>query len=200
MKKILKKVLQNRLVAFGLILAVELVWLVIFVTRLASYSTVISVIFTVISLLAVLWIINRDDNPAYKVAWIILIMALPILGGLFYLAVGHKRPSRNMRRKMERERIRTEDELLQDPDVMEAIRALDRRIEGQVRYTSVTGGYPVYRGTSARYYQIGEELYRELLEELKKAEHFIFMEFIIIPNPVNFPFDRTGCCPTYISF
>ena len=171
MKKILKKVLQNRLVAFGLILAVELVWLVIFVTRLASYSTVISVIFTVISLLAVLWIINRDDNPAYKVAWIILIMALPILGGLFYLAVGHKRPSRNMRRKMERERIRTEDELLQDPDVMEEIRALDRRIEGQVRYTSVTGGYPVYRGTSARYYQIGEELYRELLEELKKAEH-----------------------------
>ena len=45
MKKILKKVLQNRLVAFGLILAVELVWLVIFVTRLASYSTMISVIF-----------------------------------------------------------------------------------------------------------------------------------------------------------
>lgn len=180
MKKILKKVLQNRLVAFGLILAVELVWLVIFVTRLASYSTMISVIFTVISLLAVLWIINRDDNPAYKVAWIILIMALPILGGLFYLAVGHKRPSRNMRRKMERERIRTEDELLQDPDVMEEIRALDRRIEGQVRYTSVTGGYPVYRGTSARYYQIGEELYRELLEELKKAEHFIFMEFFIV--------------------
>ena len=180
MKKILKKVLQNRLVAFGLILAVELVWLVIFVTRLASYSTMISVIFTVISLLAVLWIINRDDNPAYKVAWIILIMALPILGGLFYLVVGHKRPSRNMRRKMERERIRTEDELLQDPDVMETIRALDRRIEGQVRYTSVTGGYPVYRGTSARYYQIGEELYRDLLEELKKAEHFIFMEFFIV--------------------
>ena len=180
MKKILKKVLQNRLVAFGLILAVELVWLVIFVTRLASYSTMISVIFTVISLLAVLWIINRDDNPAYKVAWIILIMALPILGGLFYLVVGHKRPSRNMRRKMERERIRTEDELLQDPDVMEEIRALDRRIEGQVRYTSVTGGYPVYRGTSARYYQIGEELYRDLLEELKKAEHFIFMEFFIV--------------------
>ena len=117
MKKILKKVLQNRLVAFGLILAVELVWLVIFVTRLASYSTMISVIFTVISLLAVLWIIRSAST-------VILIMALPILGGLFYLAVGHKRPSRNMRRKMERERIRTEDELLQDPDVMEAIRAL----------------------------------------------------------------------------
>ena len=49
-----------------------------------------------------------------------------------------------------------------------------------MRYTSVTGGYPVYRGTSARYYQIGEELYRELLEELKKAEHFIFMEFFIV--------------------
>ena len=179
MRKILKK-LQSRLVVFGLLLAVELVWLLTLVTRLVSYSAVISAAFTVLSLLVVLWIINRDDNPAYKVAWIILIMALPLLGGLFYLAVGHKQPSRKMRRKMEKERIRTEDELLQDPEVIEEIRSCDRRVEGQVRYTSVTGGYPVYKNTLARYYQIGEEMYRDLLEELKKAEHFIFMEFFIV--------------------
>lgn len=59
MKKILKTILQNRLVAFGLILAVELGWLLVFVTELAKYSTVISIIFTILSLLAVLWIINR---------------------------------------------------------------------------------------------------------------------------------------------
>lgn len=179
MRKILKT-LQSRLVVFGLILAVELVWLLILVTRLVSYSAAISAVFTVLSLLVVLWIINRDDNPAYKVAWIILIMALPLLGGLFYLAVGHKQPSRKMRRKMEKERIRTEDELLQDTEVMEEIRACDRRVEGQTRYTSVTGGYPIYKNTAARYYQIGEELYQDLLEELKKAEHFIFMEFFIV--------------------
>ena len=160
MKKILKKILQNRLVAFGLILAVELAWLLIFLTELVNYSTVISILFTVLSLLVVLWIINRDDNPAYKMAWIILIMTVPLIGGLFYLAVGHKQPSRGMRRKMEAERVRTEDELLQDPEVLEEIRACDRRIEGQIRYTALTGGYPVYGNTAARYYQIGEELYR----------------------------------------
>ena len=180
MKKILKKILQNRLVAFGLILAVELAWLLIFLTELVNYSTVISILFTVLSLLVVLWIINRDDNPAYKMAWIILIMTVPLIGGLFYLAVGHKQPSRGMRRKMEAERVRTEDELLQDPEVLEEIRACDRRIEGQSRYTALTGGYPVYGNTAARYYQIGEELYQDLLEELKKAEHFIFMEFFIV--------------------
>ena len=55
MKKILKKILQNRLVAFGLILAVELAWLLIFLTELVNYSTVISILFTVLSLLVVLW-------------------------------------------------------------------------------------------------------------------------------------------------
>ena len=180
MKKILKTILQNRLVAFGLILAVELGWLLVFVTELAKYSTVISIIFTILSLLAVLWIINRDDNPAYKMAWIILIMTVPLIGGLFYLAVGHKQPSRRMRRKMEAERLRTDKELRQDPKVMEAVRACDRRVEGQAYYISSTGGYPVYGNTSARYYQVGEELYRDLLEELKKAEHFIFMEFFIV--------------------
>ena len=163
MKKILKTILQNRLVAFGLILAVELGWLLVFVTELAKYSTVISIIFTILSLLAVLWIINRDDNPAYKMAWIILIMTVPLIGGLFYLAVGHKQPSRRMRRKMEAERLRTDKELRQDPKVMEAVRACDRRVEGQAYYISNTGGYPVYGNTSARYYQVGEELYRDLL-------------------------------------
>ena len=178
--KLLKKLLQSRLLVFGLILAVELFWFLIFVTRLVNYSTAISIAFTGLSLLVVLWIINRDDNPAYKMAWIILIMAVPLLGGLFYLAVGHKQPSRKMRRKMEAERLRTENELLQDPEILKEAGASDRRIEGQMRYISETGGYPVYRNTSARYYQIGEELYQDLLEELKKAEHFIFMEFFIV--------------------
>ena len=70
--KLLKKLLQSRLLVFGLILAVELFWFLIFVTRLVNYSTAISIAFTGLSLLVVLWIINRDDNPAYKMAWIIL--------------------------------------------------------------------------------------------------------------------------------
>ena len=85
MKKLLKKVL-NRMVIFGILLAVQLGWFLVFFTKLTGYSTVISLAFTVLSFLTVLWIINTEDNPAYKMAWIILVLIVPLLGGLFYVA------------------------------------------------------------------------------------------------------------------
>lgn len=181
MRKILKKLL-NRLVVFGVLMAIQLGWFLAIFTKLIHYSAYISAAFTVMSILAVLWIINKDDNPAYKMAWIILILTVPLLGGMFYLVVGHKRPSRKMRRRMEAEQNRTEKELCQDEAVMKAVRDCDPRVEGQTRYISSTGGYPLHRNTSARYYQIGEELFADLMEELKKAEHFIFMEFFIVED------------------
>ena len=70
MKKILEKVL-NRLVVFGVLLAIQLGWFLLLFTKLVNYSNVLSMVLLVLSVLAVLWIINTEDNPAYKIAWII---------------------------------------------------------------------------------------------------------------------------------
>ena len=46
--------------------------------------------FTVLSIVIVLYIIGKDDNSAYKIGWIVLIMVLPLFGGLLYLFSGIK--------------------------------------------------------------------------------------------------------------
>ena len=179
MKKILGKLL-NRIVIFGILLAVQLGWFLLTFTKLVNYSTGLSLVFRVISILAVLWIINTEDNPAYKIAWIILILVAPLLGGLFYVAVGHKRPGKGMRKRLDAERKRTEGELTQQEEVMERVGEVDQGTKGESYYLAEIGGYPVWDHTSAVYYKLGEEYYTSLLEELKKAEHFIFMEFFIV--------------------
>lgn len=179
MKKVLGKVL-NRIVIFGFLLALQLGWFLLTLTKLVNYSTGLSLALRILSILAVLWIINTEDNPAYKIAWIIFVLVLPLLGGLFYVAVGHKRPAKGMRRRLDAEEKRTEGELLQDPAILGKLGALDRRVRGDVYYLAESGGYPTWDHTSATYYRIGEEYYASLLEELKKAEHFIFMEYFIV--------------------
>ena len=181
MRKILKKI-SNRLVIFGLLLLVQLGWFLVFLTRLASYSTGVSVLFTLVSLVAVLWILNRDENPAYKMSWIILILVFPLLGGFFYLIVGNKQPSKGMRRRLEAEEKRTGRELWQKPEILKEVGSLDGRMEGQFRYVSEKAGYPVYTNTQARYYPVGEALFADLLKELERAEHFIFMEYFIVED------------------
>ena len=141
MKKILGKLL-NRIVIFGILLAVQLGWFLLTFTKLVNYSTGLSLVFRIISILAVLWIINTEDNPAYKIAWIILILVAPLLGGLFYMAVGHKRPAKGMRKRLDAERKRTEGELKQQEEIMERLGEMDQGTKGESYYLAEAGGYP----------------------------------------------------------
>ena len=66
----------------------------------------LSAIFTGITIaldvIFVLYIINSDINAEYKIAWIVPILFLPILGCLFYIIFGRKRLSRFTRKKLTR--------------------------------------------------------------------------------------------------
>lgn len=50
----------------------------------------------------------------------------------------------------------------------------------QSRYIRDLAGFPVYRKTRTHYFHVGQELYKEMIAQLQKAEHFIFMEYFII--------------------
>ena len=100
MKKKYKKLITNRILLTGFLLVIQAVWLVIFLQRLISYSVWVNVGFTLLSILITLFLIGKEENSAYKIAWIILILCLPLFGGLLYLFFGNKNPSKNMKRRL----------------------------------------------------------------------------------------------------
>ena len=90
LKKI-AKLIFNRLFYVVLAMAVQLGWLLLLFLKAASYSRYISVGLTILSILVVLWIVNREINPSYKLAWAMLILSLPIFGLVLYLVFGQSR-------------------------------------------------------------------------------------------------------------
>ena len=179
MKQLLK-FLFSRVVIVGLLLIVQVVWFFLFFLELVEYSAVINILLNLISLLAVLYIINRPDNPAYKMAWAIAILVFPVLGGLMYLTLGSKQPKKSLRRMLDRSGRQLKPLLVQDEEVTSKVRLEDPSAAGQMHYIREYAGYPVYEGTTATYFKSGEDNFPVLLEELKKAKHFIFMEYFII--------------------
>ena len=91
MKKLSQKVFGRIAVTAALIL-IQAAWLLVWFTRLAHYAPWVGAVFTALSILIVLYIVRKDDNPAYKIVWIILILLVPLLGGLLYVVFGNKRP------------------------------------------------------------------------------------------------------------
>ena len=94
------KVLKSRTVLVGLAILIQAAWYILFLRQLTSYSVFINGFFRILSVVIVLYLIRKDENSAYKIAWIILIMLIPLLGGILYVLVGNKKPSKKIAQKM----------------------------------------------------------------------------------------------------
>ena len=176
----LLKMLFSRVVIVGLILFLQVSYGILLLAKLGNYSTELHMAFTIISILVVLYIINKSDNPGYKLAWIVPILAFPLLGGILYLAMGDKKPARRMRKKLVLVEEITDPLLYQDPRIIEEIEQKNSMVAGHVKYLHKQIGYPIYKHTHTEYFKSGEEYFQQLLIELKKAKHFIFMEYFIV--------------------
>lgn len=176
----LLRFLFSRMIIVGLMLAIQFFVFIFLITKFSHYSGIISSICTLISALVVLWIINKSDNPAYKLAWIIPILIFNISGGILYIILGNKKPSRKMRRELEKVQKETSKYLIQNDKVSEELRKENEIILGHANYINHAAGFPIYKNTEVKYYSVGEDNYADLIEELKKAKQYIFMEYFII--------------------
>ena len=116
--KILKFLLR-RLVFVTVAIILQLIWMTYLFIVIGEYSKIIEWIFRIFSIFVVIYIANKDDNPAYKLAWTIPILLFPIFGGFLYLVLGDKQPAKKLRLKLEKSIHDTEFLLGQDYGVME---------------------------------------------------------------------------------
>ena len=57
----------QRILITGLLILIQLVWFVLFFTKLAAVASWINILFIVLSFLIVLQLVNKEENPAYKI-------------------------------------------------------------------------------------------------------------------------------------
>ncbi|HHT43710.1 MAG TPA: cardiolipin synthase [Firmicutes bacterium] len=179
MKKILSFLFHRFTIAAAAILA-QFAALVLMIGRFSNYFPQFYALLTLLSAVAVIIIATGRAKSAYKIAWIILILLFPIFGGLFYLVLGKTRLSRRMRRKMEKTRLHGEKSLEASESVLHELQEMDQRAAGQARYIQNHAAYPVYRHEYSRFYPLGDLAFPAMLEELEKAQRFIFLEYYII--------------------
>ncbi len=163
-----------------LMLAVQAFLLVSFILWLSAYFVYLYFAFVLLSILLVIHILNKYDNPMYMLAWIIPILSLPVFGAIFYIFVQANLGSRPIQRGLARTIRETAPLLRTKKEVYDRLEWADQDVAGLARYVEEYGGYPIDMNTAVTYFPTGMDKYEHLLEELKKAETFIFMEYFIV--------------------
>lgn len=170
----------NRIIITGLGVIIQLLIYFSMLIAFNDYSNWFYGFSIAISVFAVLWIINNDSNPSYKMAWIILIMLAPVFGGIFYLEFGNNRMSKREKKSMCRIDESTLLHLPKNEDINKGLMETDKSAALQSRYIQKFGGYAAAINSSVDYFSLGEEYFEDLKKELNKARHFIFLEYFII--------------------
>lgn len=158
----------------------QIVWFVIILNNIVTYSVYIQFILTFASILMVLYLVNKDESPAYRMSWIIVITLFPVFGGLLYLMMGNKRPTMWMRRSVDHLQKLHSQEMSSVPSAQAFLEKKDKRLSGLSHYISKYAHMPVYTNTSAIYFKNGESMMPSLLKDLRAAKRTIFIEFFIV--------------------
>lgn len=185
--KILKKILNfitGRMFIVGVSIFIQVLILVFTIWKLSEVFVYLYALFLLLSVVAVLFVLNNDDNPSFKLAWTVPIMLFPVFGGILYLFFGAQKATRKFRRTLNDIKERTSGYLQPDEEVLDRLHHLSMTRYNQSEYLTNCAGYPLYENATVKFLSPGERKFEALVRKLKTAEHFIFMEYFIIQEGV----------------
>ena len=131
-----------------------------------------------VEILCALKIVASDDNPDYKVPWLLFVLILPVVGFMLYFLFYSRKLKRKFIRRLKalyEHRYRREDS-----EEFAALQAKAPEIALDARMLCRIGRTHLYQGTKQQYFSLGEDMHRQMLLDLQGAKRFIFLEYFII--------------------
>lgn len=159
-------ILQISIMLFVYIFIIEKFWIV-------------TLLYLFIQVVLLLGLIKNSKNYSFTLPWIIILLVAPFFGTLLYLVIGQNKYSSKLLKRIVASEKSSKKYLTQDDIIRDEFKDNSR-----LRYISDFSGFPVTKNNNIEYYPLGDDAFPVMLEELKKAEKFIFMEYFIIAHGI----------------
>ena len=187
MKKKLRGLLR---IIFGrttyVLLAILLQIAILFIPLrlMEEYVVYLYAAFVLLGAVAVIYILNEQTDSSFKLAWVIPVLVFPVFGVALYIFVHIQIIPKLMAGRLKQTGSEIRPFLEQDEDTARQAMEESNDVKGLIHYMNHWAGYPIYRNSSVEFFPLGEDKFEALKAELKKARHFIFMEYFIIERGI----------------
>ncbi len=179
-KKGLLRLLFSRFFVILILLALQVILIVsiyVWLAELLPWFVGVLMLFTIGG---VIYLFSCGMDSSAKLTWMFIIAIVPIAGVLLLSFTQTNIGHRTIKRRVEELIGSTMTALPQSEEVIKQLSKDSAGTDDLNRYLNRSGCFPVYDHTVTDYFPLGEDMFAAMLEELKKAEKFIFMEFFII--------------------
>ena len=166
-----------RAIVVGVSFLLQLGWILVQILALNN-SPLVGAITRLVAILVVLKLYSKPTNAAFKLPWIMLIMAMPVMGLCLYLLTQGALTTRATAKRLAQMK-NTVVPFLKNAEIP---RGLAPEEENLVRYLQNRLGMPAWDHTEAKYYGETLDALNHMKKDLEKAEKFIFMEYFILED------------------
>lgn len=164
------------LVIFGII-ALQLAFFLLFhYVLMLAYKWLIVGTF-LISLITCIYVISSKKNSQSKALWIIFLLLFFPFAYVFYFLSDERILMSGAKRKYAN--ICKDFTQSQNEELLEWT---EKSVKNDCEYLMRAGGFSAYKNTSSKYFSSGYLFFEDLIEKIKSAKEFIFIEFFIIAD------------------
>ena len=139
-----------------------------------------------LAILFAVWVYGRDKNHSFNVAWMVLVLAFPILGLALYALMGRASLTKKVRRVYEDIDSFLMPYYQQKEETFEHLKKQSKHAFGQSYLIWKRNNFPLYENTKVDYYSDAYNGFKAQIEEMKKAKKFIFLEYHAIEDGASF--------------
>ncbi len=174
------RVIFSRFMFILLMIILQIVILVFLYMIFDEHVAHLNAFMSVFSILMIIYLYNARMDSTSKLTWMMLIGLFPVPGALFLGFTRLDFGSRTLKRNVIAMTERTRDNIPQDSRIIDKLEEDGGNVEDLYYLISKSGNYPVFDNTCVNYYPSGEKFFEAVLEDLEKAEKYIFVEYFII--------------------
>lgn len=184
MPKKLYIILLRKRIFLIVMLILQLSLVVALIINGSRISVWVEYALTIVSIFVVIHVVGANTNNAFKLIWVALILAFPVLGGSLYLFFNHQPSMKRLQNDFTLVDKKSRDLFFLSNDIYESACKEAPVYRLQMQYLQKLSGFPVYGRTKADYLTPGEMKFEALIEILKRAEKYIFLEYFSIDSGI----------------
>lgn len=179
MRKFLKP-LFSKMTLGAILLLIQIAVLVLPVAGLFERHIYMDAAITALSVIVILFEINRDADSGYKLIWIAIIAIFPVFGVFLYIYVHSDAIMRYIRRRLGKLSAKISKASTDIGGDIALVKESSEDEYGIFRYLSSAAYAPCFKCGDIRYFELGERMFKSLIDDVKAAQKYIFLEFFII--------------------
>ena len=169
-----------KVVMTALLVLVQIVFVMWLSLQIRTNGTVWYYLIQVSSMVAIVALINRNQSPSYRIAWISIITLLPLTGFLLYFLWGRTGKKKKELDTYIMRQISYGNKFLVQDDDLWVDYAEENPVSGRMVKFMLSENFLLTEGNEVDYFPMGEDAFEAIFRDLENAKEFVLIDFFIV--------------------